>query len=173
METIEDKIKNFLYIFPYKVMYEKHKSDSKEVFFCVIEKNDIKDTDIHDFLSLYEETYPIKNILSAATAKFIDHHKKTDYFIWVDSVDHKSNFFLQKKEHIMENANNIICIRVLGEPSDKIEHLEHVTQKNLKKLKILSNSIFQVIKEDAEEKIESLKPKIKENVNKIKKKIIK
>lgn len=172
MSTIEEKIKDFLYIFPYKVMYEKHISEDKDVFFCVISKNDIKDPYIIEFLNTYEESFPLSSILSPLTVKFMEMNKNSDYFIWVDSLEHNTNFFMEKKEHIMKNANNIISIRTTGEPSDKFEHIEHVTQKNLKKLKILSTSIFEVLKESAEDKLEEFKPKIKKNVKAIKKKIV-
>jgi len=160
--SLKEKIKTYLYVLPYHVLHEDH--GGQEVFFILINKSDISDMHIQDFWQLYEQTYGLKNI-SPNSVEFIKKNKNNFFAVWVDTIKLSDIFFETKKKYIINNANNIISLRVLGVAADVSEHMEHValnaieqaTQASIGTAGILAEGIKLRVKNG----LPSLKNKIK------------
>lgn len=168
-DELKEEIKNYLYIFPYHILHEDYKG--KEVFFALVSKKDINQDWLNEFWSLYEQTYPIKN-LSAKSLKFIKENKDNYYAVWVETLDLEDSFFETKKNYIENNANNIIAIRTIGVAADPLEHMEYSAQNALTQIKDVSKGVFGAIKDEVKSQLTEKTPVIKRKVKLLKNKLL-
>ena len=164
-DFIAQEVKDFLYLFPYNVMFESN-TQNEDVFFVVIDRKDCKTTILKNFFALYEEEYGLEN-LSKPTMNYIKNSQDKFFFVFVDKVNRTDPFYQEKTENIKKNANNIIAIRAIGEAADSLEHWNYEVEKKLKQTKRVSTEVFKLLQEEAGNKLNDVKPKIAAKIKKL------
>lgn len=173
---IDDKevMKDFLRLFPYSVMHEAKASDKQmEQFFVVIKKNNPEiplNPTVMSYLDSYSKAYPLIDV-SVATKNYIRSHNKDFFFVMIDTLDTSSTFYSQQKEFVMNNANNILSIKLIGEVADLDTHLSSNFDKYFGQFKDISTTLGEIAKEKVSQGIdkgrilfEEKSPVIKKNI---------
>lgn len=155
----KELVKNFLHpvhpynssirYFPYNVMHEAGANEI-EHYFVAIEKNDIKYDILHLFFDIYSKKHPLIDV-SKITQRFIKQNEKDFYFILIGSISHHDPQFSQKAYSMMEDAHNIISIKMIGEPADFSNHMENKLDTYVEQVKDLSIEASQLAREKAKQ----------------------
>lgn len=170
VEKQKQEIKNFLQIFAYNIMHESGKNEV-EHYFVVITKDDINTPILKQFFDMYVNEYPLLDV-SKQTKEFIQSTKDRYYFVLIDSLSHKDPLFQQKDNLIRDNANNIICVKMIGEVADVSSHLGNTLDVYLEQFKNASVSFGQQAKSKALKTIQNGKTIIEDKTPIIKQNII-
>lgn len=142
---LNDRIKSFLLDFPYEIMHEQSKTDETiEHFFVGIDKEDIKNNTIKQYLIAHTEHYPLIDI-SNLSMNFL---KKNDncYYVLIDSLNKVEPFYKQKLKFVQNNAANILSIKWTGQPVDISSHLIYNADKYMDEFKDISIFIASMAK---------------------------
>lgn len=163
---LSDKIKSFLLDFPYEIMHEQSKTDKTvEHFFVGIDKTDVKNNTIKQYLIAHTKHYPLNDI-SNASMNFLQKNDNC-YYVLIDSLSKIDPFYKQKLKFVQNNAANILSIKWTGQPVDISSHLIYNADKYMDEFKDISIFVASM----AKNKILATSKEVLDNKSFIKQKI--
>lgn len=140
---------------------------------------DVQHASVKDFLNRYQQKFPLLDI-STVSQKYIEKNKEKFYFVFLDTLDKKDVFFLEKEKHLKQSAGNILSIRMFGKPINLTSYVSSQTEKYFTQFKNISESIAIVAKDEIKngleigvKKLNEKAPLVKKKLEKLKNKVIK
>lgn len=164
-------IKNFFEKFPYHTMHEAGNSEpDMEYFFVIVPKKDITHPVVAEHIMSYIHNNPVKD-LSNGSMQYLKRKSNDFFFILVDKLNKNDLFYSKNETLVKENANNILCVKMTGEPADLTTHLGNYAEKYVKQFADISVSVGLVAKDSIQEGLVKGKDLFKEKAPAIKKNI--
>lgn len=164
--------KDFLRNNQYHVMHETDTENSNlEHFFVFFQMKDIlklsptKDRDLKEaeiivtYLDGFQKITSMQN-LSVKTMSFIKTRTNKLIYIPLESLDKNHHFYLKRKKELEDNYENLLAIKMIGEPADSHKHFNYTIDSKISDIKDISLGISGFAKDVVQEKAPILKQKL-------------
>lgn len=172
--------KDFLRNNQYHVMHETDINNPLiEHFFVLFQMKDIlkispsKERDLKEaeiiitYLDSFQQFSSMQNI-SAATLEFTRTRKNKLIYIPLSSLDNSHHFYLKRKKELEDNYDNILSMKILGEPADPNKYFNYNIDSKISDIKDIGLGISSLAKDMVQEKAPIIKQKLINIGNKLK-----
>jgi hypothetical protein len=161
----------------YWVLHESSPSNPNlEHYFISITVLDIKnkqgeeDKILKQYILNYQNKYPLVDI-AEKSHNYIAKEKNNYFFLFIDTLDKKDRFFLQKEEFLKNNIGNILSLRMLGKAVNLSGYIDNQAQKYLSQFADISQTVAGVLKKEAKTGIDNGLKALNDKAPVIKKKL--